>query len=127
MQLFRCSLQHAVIFLSRINAIVPMQSATRSNISVAPLSSNSSSSLFYSTPLINHLSLPTNSNSSASSGSNVHHLSNGKSSKHHGGYCNYSEYNTMDSSVNINSYFYAVNIELHFLHNTLGCESKLNC
>src|SRR5215471_13540396 len=92
MQLFRCSLQHAVIFLSRINAIVPMQSATRSNISVAPLSSNSSSSLFYSTPLINHLSLPTNSNSSASSGSNVHHLSNGKSSKHHGGYCAYSDY-----------------------------------
>jgi hypothetical protein len=44
--------------------VVPKQSAiTHSNTSVAPLSSNSSSSLFYQTPLVNHLSLPTNSNS----------------------------------------------------------------
>jgi hypothetical protein len=49
---------------------IPKQSSaiTRSNTSVAPLSSNSSSSLFYQTPLINQLS-PKNSNFSASIGS----------------------------------------------------------
>jgi hypothetical protein len=81
------------INVTGMNGIVPKQSAiTRNNTAVAPLSSNSSSSLFYQTPLINHLSLPTNSNSSASSGSSGHNLSNGKSSKHHGGYCSYSDY-----------------------------------
>jgi len=84
-----------------MTAIVPKQSAiTHSNTAVAPLSSNSSLSLFYQTPLINHLSLPTNSKSSASissSGSlhdNIYgkdHF-NGKNSKHHGSYCNYSDY-----------------------------------
>ena len=73
---------------------------TCSNTAVAPLSSNSSSSLFYQTPLINHLSLPRNSNSSASIGSSgsLHdsiygkdHF-NGKNSKHHDSYCNYSDY-----------------------------------
>ena len=104
------------INVTGINGIVPKQSAiTRSNTSLTPLSTNSSSSLFYSTPVINHLSLPTNSNSSASSGSSGHHLSNGKSSKHQGGYCNYSEYKSNVNSLasthlNINSYFYAVTI-----------------
>jgi hypothetical protein len=89
------------INVTGMNGIVPKQSAiTRSNSFVAPLSSNSSSSLFYQTPLINHLSLPTNSNSSASIGTSgsFHHSVygkehfNGKNSKHHGGYCNYSDY-----------------------------------
>jgi hypothetical protein len=58
------------INVTGMNGIVPKQSAiTRSNTSVPPLSSNSSSYLFHSTPLINHLSLPTNSNSSASTDS----------------------------------------------------------
>jgi hypothetical protein len=89
------------INVTGMNRIAPKQSAiTRSNTPVAPLSSNSSSSLFYQTPLINHLSLPTNSNSSVSIGSSgsIHHSIygknhfNGKNSKHHGSYCNYSDY-----------------------------------
>jgi hypothetical protein len=89
------------INVTGMNGIVPKQSAiTSSNTSVPPLSSNSSSSLFYQTPLVNHLSLPTNSNSSASIGSSgsLHHSIygkdhfNGKNGKHHGGYCNYSDY-----------------------------------
>jgi hypothetical protein len=90
------------INVTGMNGIVPKQSSaiTRSNTAVAPLSSNSSSYLFHSTPLINHLSLPTNSNSSActdSSGSLDHSIysknhPNGKNSKHDGGYCNYSDY-----------------------------------
>ena len=65
-----------------MNGIVPKQSSaiTRSNTSVAPLSSSSSSSLFYQTLLINQLSFPTNSNSSASIGSSgsLHHSIYGK-------------------------------------------------
>jgi hypothetical protein len=90
------------INVTGMNGIAPNQSSaiTRNNTSIAPLSSNSSSSLFYQTPLINHLSLPTNSNSSASIGSSgsLHHSIygkdhvNGKNSKHRGGYCNYSDY-----------------------------------
>ena len=90
------------INVTGMNGIALKQSSaiTRNNTSVAPLSSNSSSSLFYQTPLINYLSLPTNSNSSASIGSSgsLHHSIygkdhfNGKNSKHHGGYCNYSDY-----------------------------------
>jgi hypothetical protein len=83
------------INVTGMNGIVPKQSViTRSNTSVAPLSSNSSSSLFYQTPLVNHLSLPTNSNSSASIGSSgsLHQSIHGKNSKHHGRYCNYSDY-----------------------------------
>ena len=82
-----------------MNGIVPKQSSaiTRNNTSVAPLSSNSSSSLFYQTPLINQLSHPANSNSSASIGSSgsLHHSIYGKdhfNAKRHGGYCNYSDY-----------------------------------
>ena len=88
------------INVTGMNGIAPKQSSaiTRNNTSIAPLSSNSSSSLFYQTPLINHLSLPTNSNSSASIGSSgsLHHSIygkdhfNGKNSN--GGYCNYSDY-----------------------------------
>ncbi|MGA8081794.1 MAG: hypothetical protein WB988_08015, partial [Candidatus Nitrosopolaris sp.] len=89
------------INVTGMNGIASKQSAiTRSNTSVAPLSSNSSSYLFHAAPLINHLSLPTNSNSSATIGSSgfLHHSIygkdhfNGKNSKHHGGYCNYSDY-----------------------------------
>jgi hypothetical protein len=89
------------INVTGMNGIAPKQFAiTHSNTSVAPLSPNSSSSLFYSTPLINHLSLPTNSNSSASirSSDSLHHNIygkdhfNGKNNKHHGGYCKYSDY-----------------------------------
>src|SRR5215469_12760462 len=96
------------INVTGMNGIAPKQSAikqsnpaiTQNNTSIAPLSSNSPSSLFYSTPLINHLSIPTNSNSSTSIGSSgsLHHSIydkdhfNGKNSKHHGGYCNYSDY-----------------------------------
>src|SRR5215467_11030048 len=56
------------INVTGMNGIVPKQSSaiTDLNASVTPLSSNSSSSLFYQTPLINQLSFPTNSNSSAS-------------------------------------------------------------
>ncbi|HET7390105.1 MAG TPA: hypothetical protein VFJ51_04715, partial [Nitrososphaeraceae archaeon] len=74
------------------NGIVPKQSSaiTHNNTALAPLSSNSSSYLFYPMPRINHLLLPTNSKSYASSGSHP----NGKSSKHHGGYCTYSDYKT---------------------------------
>ena len=88
------------INVTGMNGIVPKQSSamTQSNTAVAPLSSNSSLYLFHPTPLINQ-SLPTNSNSSASIDSSVHYHStydedqaNGKSSKHHGGYCNYSDY-----------------------------------
>ncbi|HXP50392.1 MAG TPA: hypothetical protein VN922_10575, partial [Bacteroidia bacterium] len=72
------------INVTGINGIVPKQSSaiTQNNTVIAPLSSNSSSALFYSTPLINHSSIPTNSNSSAY----------GKNSKYHGDYCNYSDY-----------------------------------
>src|SRR5215472_9811252 len=107
------------INVTGMNGIVPKQSAIiGSNTSVAPLSSNSSSSLFYQTPLINQLSFPTNFNSSASVGSSgsLHHSSYGKDyhnamsghhyhssygkghpnamgrSKHNGGYCTYSDY-----------------------------------
>src|SRR5215467_15715262 len=97
------------INVTGINGIVPKQSSaiTRNNTAVAPLSSNSSSSLFYQTPLINQLSHPTNSNSSVSSDSSSSH-NNGMSShryhsmygkghpnaigsgKHNGGHCTYS-------------------------------------
>ena len=40
-------------------ALKQFSAITQNNTSIAPLSSNSSSSLFYQTPLINHLSLPT--------------------------------------------------------------------
>ena len=96
------------INVTGMNEIVPKQSSaiTRNNTAVVPLSSNSSSSLFYQTPLINHLSLPTNSNSSASIGSSgsLHHSIygkdhfNGKNTKHRGGYCNYSE--QIENSLN---------------------------
>ena len=75
---------------------------TQNNTALAPLSSNGSSYLSHPMPRINHLSLPTNSRSSASSAisgshpngkNNNHHPSassaisgshpNGKSSKHH--------------------------------------------
>jgi hypothetical protein len=103
------------INVTGMNAIVPKQSSamTRNTIS-----SNSSSSLFYQTPLINQLSHITNSNSSAPIGSSgsLHHSFYGKDhhngmsshhyhsfygkghpnsmgrSKHNGGYCTYSEY-----------------------------------
>jgi hypothetical protein len=72
------------------NGIVPKHSAiTRSNTSVAPLSSNSSSYLSHPMPRVNHLSHP-NSKSSTASGISGSHP-NGKSSKHHG-YCSYSDY-----------------------------------
>ncbi len=73
------------INVTGMNGIVPKQSSaiTRNNTAVAPFSSNSSSYLFHPTPVINHLSLPTNSNSSASS------EDHGKNS---GGYCSYSDY-----------------------------------
>ncbi len=88
------------INVTGMNGIVPKHSAiTRSNTTAAPLSSNTSSYLFHAAPLINHLSLPTNSNSSATIGSSGFHHSiydkdhfNGKNSKHHGGYCNYGDY-----------------------------------
>jgi hypothetical protein len=82
------------INITGMNGIASKQSAiTRSNTSVAPLSSNSSSYLFHAAPLINHLS----SASSESSGSHHHGIygkdhRNGKSSKHNGGYCSYSDY-----------------------------------
>jgi hypothetical protein len=86
------------INVTGMNGIVPKQSSaiTRNN-TAAPLSSNSSSFLF-PTPVINQLSLPVNSNSSSSDTSGSHHSiydkdhANGKSSKHHGGYCSYSDY-----------------------------------
>ncbi|MGC1933094.1 MAG: hypothetical protein WA667_29330 [Candidatus Nitrosopolaris sp.] len=89
------------INVTGMNGIILKQSAiTRSNTSVAPLSSNSSSYLSHPTPVINHLSVPTNSSSSASIGSSgsLHHSIYGKdhfygkNSKHRGGYCNYSDY-----------------------------------
>src|SRR5215467_3486730 len=72
------------INVTGMNGIVPKQSSaiTRNNTSVAPLSSNSSSTLFYQTPLINQLSHPTNSNSSVSSDSSRSHH-NGMSSHHY--------------------------------------------
>jgi hypothetical protein len=82
------------INVTGMNGILPKHSAIiRNNTAVAPLSSNSSSSLFYQTPLINHLSLPTNSNSSApiaSSGSHYHSIY-GKD-HFNGSHCNYSDY-----------------------------------
>jgi hypothetical protein len=97
------------INVTGMNGMIPKQSSaiTRNNTAVAPLSSNSSSSLFYQTPLINQLAHPTNSNSSISSDSssshhncmNSHHYHSiyGKghpnamgSGKHNG--CTYSDY-----------------------------------
>jgi|GEM_PF-653372 len=74
-----------------MNGIIPKQSSaiTQNNTALAPLSSNGSS--YLSHPQINHLLLPTNSRSSASSGISGSHP-NSKSSKHHGGYCTYSDY-----------------------------------
>jgi len=71
-----------------MNEIVPKQyfAIVQSNPAVVPpyhpLSSNSSSSLFYQTPLINQLSHPTNSNSSTSSDSSISYH-NGMSSYHY--------------------------------------------
>src|SRR5215831_15080140 len=99
------------INVTGMNGIAPKQSSaiTRNNTSIVPLSSNSSSSLFYQTPLINQLSHPTNSNSSVSSDSSRSHH-NGMSShhyhsiygkghpnalgsdKHNSGHCTYSDY-----------------------------------
>jgi hypothetical protein len=75
------------------NGIVPKQSSTitQNNIALAPLSSNSASYLFHPKPRIIHLSLPTRSNSSESSGISASHP-NGKSSKHHGSYCTFTDY-----------------------------------
>jgi hypothetical protein len=75
------------------NGIAPKQSSaiTQNNTALAPLSSNSSPYVFHPMPRINHLSLPTNSKSSASSGIRGSHP-NGKSNNHHGGYCTYSDY-----------------------------------
>jgi hypothetical protein len=67
------------INVTGMNGIVPNQYAiTRSNTTAAPLSSNTSSYQFHPSPLIDHLSLPRNSNSTSS----------GKSSN----YCTYSDY-----------------------------------
>jgi hypothetical protein len=81
------------INVTRMNGIVPKQSSaiTENNTALTPLSSNGSSHLSHPMPRINHLSLPTNSKSSASSGMSGTHP-NAKSSKHHGGYCSYSDY-----------------------------------
>jgi hypothetical protein len=76
-----------------MNGIVPKQSSaiTQNNIALTPLSSNSPQ-------ITNQLSFPTNPNSSASSesSSSHHHRiygeDHGKSNKHHGGYCSYSDY-----------------------------------
>jgi hypothetical protein len=67
------------INVTGMNGIVPKQSSaiTQNNTAVAPLSSNSSS-LFHPTQVIHHLSLPSSHK--------------GKGSKHHGGYCGYSDY-----------------------------------
>jgi hypothetical protein len=82
------------INMTGMNGIVPKQSAIiRSNTAVAPLSSNSSSYIYHPTPLINHLSLPTNSNSSASNDNNGshHHSIYGKNHPN-GKSCSYSDY-----------------------------------
>src|SRR5262249_42368230 len=63
---------------------------TPNSTALAPLSSNSSSHLSHPMSRTNHLSL-SNSKSSASSGISGSHP-NGKSGKHHGGYCRYSDY-----------------------------------
>jgi len=75
------------INVTGMNGIVPKQSSTttRSNPTVAPLSSNSSAYLFHPTPVINHLSLPINSTSSASNESSGS-VPNSNSS------CTYSDY-----------------------------------
>jgi hypothetical protein len=82
------------INVTGMNGILPKQHSaiTLSNTVAAPLPSNSSSHLFHPMPLINRLSLPTNSSVSSSGG---HHHSiydedHGKSS--YGGYCSYSDY-----------------------------------
>jgi len=67
------------INVTRMNG---QSSITQNNTALAPLSSNGSSYLSHPLPRINHLSLPTNSRSSASSGISGSHP-NGKSSKHH--------------------------------------------
>jgi hypothetical protein len=70
------------INVTRMNGIVPKQSsAITENNTLTPLSSNGSSHLSHPMPRINHLSLPTNSKSSASSGMSGAHP-NTKSSKH---------------------------------------------
>jgi hypothetical protein len=81
------------INMTRMNGIIPKESSTitQNNTVLAPLSSNGSSYLSHPMPRINHLSLPTNSRSSASSGVSGTHL-NGKNNNHHGGYCTYSNY-----------------------------------
>jgi len=92
------------INVTGMNEIVPKQSSalTRNNTAVGPLSSNSSSSLFYQTPLINQLSHPTNSNSSVSSDSSSSHNNGMSSHRYHSmygkghpnaiGHCTYSGY-----------------------------------
>ncbi len=82
------------INVTHVNRIVPKQSSaiTQNNTALAPLSSNSSTYLSHPMPRINHLSIPTRSNSSEFSGISGSHP-NGKNSKHHGGaYCSYSDY-----------------------------------
>jgi hypothetical protein len=70
------------INVTGMNGIVPKQypAITRNNTAAVPISSNSLSYLFHPTPLINHLSVSTDSNSPASSDSSVssgrHHHSN---------------------------------------------------
>ena len=70
------------IDVTHMNGIVPKQSSaiTQNNTVLAPLSSNSSSHLSHPMTRVNHLSLPTNSKSSTSSGIGGSHP---KSSKHH--------------------------------------------
>ncbi len=69
------------INVTGMNGIAPKQSSaiTQNNTAVTPLSASSSSYLFHPTGVIPHLSLPPSS-------------SNGKGSKHPGGYCSYSDY-----------------------------------
>jgi hypothetical protein len=71
------------INVTGMNGIVPKQysAITQSNTTAPPLSSNTPLYQFHPTPLIDHMSLPPNSNSSTSSHS-------GKSSN----YCSYSDY-----------------------------------
>jgi hypothetical protein len=76
------------INVTGMNGIVPKSAITQNNTALAPPSSNRA-------PVINHLSLPINSNSSSSESSSSHHHriyveDHGKSSKHH--VCTYSDY-----------------------------------
>ncbi|HXX98483.1 MAG TPA: hypothetical protein VEL11_15360 [Candidatus Bathyarchaeia archaeon] len=63
-----------------MNGIVPKQSSaiTENNTALVPLSSNRSSYLFHPMPRINHLSLPTNSKSSAPRSGGHNHSIYGK-------------------------------------------------